>query len=198
MTSLSKTILRPLTAEDVAAIEAMCQDVSKGLDYLPGVIESWIAEKNVRTLGMEQNGILVAVQAAHVVDDGQTAVLMGLRVHPDHQRRGIASLMKAVELVCRELSTVKRIRVSIVSYNQASARLTTDWKQICSSVTNEFLLKLIKAGNLVLGICVLSSRRGLVDIRPPARVSFSRRIVALPLPNVQNTCFADFLNMTSH
>eukprot|EP00118_Oscarella_pearsei_P021211 m.236825 g.236825 ORF g.236825 m.236825 type:complete len:76 (+) comp40142_c0_seq5:94-321(+) len=67
MTSLSKTILRPLTAEDVAAIEAMCQDVSKGLDYLPGVIESWIAEKNVRTLGIEQNGVLVKELQADLV-----------------------------------------------------------------------------------------------------------------------------------
>eukprot|EP00118_Oscarella_pearsei_P002685 m.11278 g.11278 ORF g.11278 m.11278 type:complete len:312 (+) comp23131_c0_seq3:90-1025(+) len=124
--------LRPLTVQDVEAVTSMCQDVHDGLDYLPGVLESWIEGANVSSLGLEQNGILVAVVTAHFIGDKQTAIIKGLRVHSNNRGKGIGSLLTSaiLEKVCRECPTVTRFINSCESHNKAQLKIMADWNQI--------------------------------------------------------------------
>jgi GNAT superfamily N-acetyltransferase len=82
-------VLRPARAEDKPGILAFCQRTYEWGDYVPEVLDDWLADERGQLLVAAIDGVPVGV--AYVVLLAPTeAWLQGLRVHPEHRRKGLA------------------------------------------------------------------------------------------------------------
>eukprot|EP00118_Oscarella_pearsei_P006831 m.31781 g.31781 ORF g.31781 m.31781 type:complete len:266 (+) comp31544_c0_seq1:41-838(+) len=127
----SAITLRPLTAGDLKAVNDLCKNVYNGVDFLPGRIAGWFNNEDVHTIGFETDGRLVAMHTAHVIDH-ETVLLKGLRVHPEHRRRGIGSLLgdAIIETVRCRVPEVKRFLTAIESHNKSQCKMRANWTEI--------------------------------------------------------------------
>jgi len=94
-----------------------------GHDYLPQVIDEWIADPKSHTYGVEAEGRIVAVGNLRLVDNGKTGWMEGLRVHPRHRRRGYADMLTEHFVNLGQTLNVKRLRYSTGGNNRGSLRL---------------------------------------------------------------------------
>lgn len=111
-------MIRRLTREDKAAVARLCgRAVSE--DFIPLYFDSFIDQKV--GFGFEENGVLVGIVFSSVALDGE-AWLFGLRVDPDHQRKGIGR--RLTQRALEEISpTCHLVRVGIFKGNHASTAL---------------------------------------------------------------------------
>jgi GNAT superfamily N-acetyltransferase len=83
-------ILRPARPDDRPAMEGVCAQTFDWGDYIPSVWDDWLADEQGLVLVGEQGGSVVALSKITLQTRGQVW-LGGMRVHPDHRRRGIAA-----------------------------------------------------------------------------------------------------------
>lgn len=108
---------------DREAILAISQRIWEGEDYIPFVVDGWLAE----------GGLIVAEVSGEVVGFAKTTELApgevwleGLRVHPDHQGKGIAKALARAQL---ELALARRahtVRLATVEANEASLHIAKE------------------------------------------------------------------------
>ena len=111
-------MIRRLTREDKAAVARLC-DRAVSEDFIPLYFDSFIDQKV--GFGFEENGVLVGIVFSSVALDGE-AWLFGLRVDPDHQRKGIGR--RLTQRALEEISpTCHLVRVGIFKGNHASTTL---------------------------------------------------------------------------
>ena len=94
-----------------------------GHDYLPSVIDEWLADPTCHTYGVEAEGHIVAIGNLRLVDRGKTGWMEGLRVHADHRKKGYAKMLTQHFLRIGEDLGVKRLRYTTGSNNRASIKL---------------------------------------------------------------------------
>jgi GNAT superfamily N-acetyltransferase len=94
-----------------------------GHDYLPSVIDEWLADPTCHTYGVEAEGHIVAIGNLRLVDRGKTGWMEGLRVHADHRKKGYAKMLTQHFLRIGGDLGVKRFRYTTGSNNRASIRL---------------------------------------------------------------------------
>ncbi|XP_067879885.1 histidine N-acetyltransferase-like [Heterodontus francisci] len=69
-------------------------------DYLPSTYHHWLKERNRMVILAKRNSRVVALVSAHIVDDGQTAAMEALNVHPSERGKGIGRLIHKHILEC--------------------------------------------------------------------------------------------------
>ncbi|XP_067879900.1 histidine N-acetyltransferase-like [Heterodontus francisci] len=69
-------------------------------DYLPSTYHHWLKERNRMVILAKRNSRVVALVSAHIVDDGQTAAMEALNVHPSERGKGIGRLIYKHILQC--------------------------------------------------------------------------------------------------
>jgi GNAT superfamily N-acetyltransferase len=94
-----------------------------GHDYLPSVIDEWLADPACHTYGVEAEGHIVAIGNLRLVDRGKTGWMEGLRVHADHRKKGYAKMLTQHFLRIGEDVGVKRFRYTTGSNNRPSIKL---------------------------------------------------------------------------
>jgi len=111
-------MIRRLTREDKDAVSRLCaRAVSE--DFIPLYFDSFVDEKI--GFGFEESGVLTGVVFSSVALDGE-AWLFGLRVDPDHRRKGIGR--RLTQRALEEVSESCRLaRVGIFTDNYASLQL---------------------------------------------------------------------------
>jgi GNAT superfamily N-acetyltransferase len=84
--------VRPVRPADRDRINEMTKEVWDGHDYIPRVFDRWVADAGAAFEAAEIDGVVVGLQRLRPIGPG----LMwyeGLRVAPEHRRRGIARAM---------------------------------------------------------------------------------------------------------
>jgi GNAT superfamily N-acetyltransferase len=94
-----------------------------GHDYLPYFFDAWLKDKNSHTAAIEHDGHVISLANLRVIENGRTGWMEGLRVHPDHRGKGLASIItKHVVEVAKEVK-VERIRYTTATDNHQSLHL---------------------------------------------------------------------------
>ena len=115
--------IRRILKSDRGDILEISSKIWSGHDYLPSVIDEWLADPTCHTYGVEVEGRLVAIGNLRLVDRGKTGWMEGLRVHADHRKKGYAKMLTQHFLRIGEDLGVKRLRYTTGSNNRASIKL---------------------------------------------------------------------------
>jgi RimJ/RimL family protein N-acetyltransferase len=114
---------RRVCAKDRPAILAIAERTWDGHDYLPAIFDTWVADSRAYFGALVRDGRLIGCCRVHPFDDTH-GWLEALRVHPDHQHRGLGRelarhvMSQAVAMGLRQLhfstyfKNVSSIRIS--------------------------------------------------------------------------------------
>lgn len=106
---MSEIHFRPATAADKPAVVAFTQHTWSHGDYIPEVYDAWLTDPRGPFLVAEAEGEVVAVSKVTFLAPDQ-AWLEGLRVHPEHRRRGIARQFLAYEIALAQSRGARVVR----------------------------------------------------------------------------------------
>jgi GNAT superfamily N-acetyltransferase len=112
-------VIRPAKASDKESIMSFVKDIWRGHDYIPKVWDTWIRDENGKMFVAEVEGKPVAMNRVRYMDDG-SAWLEGVRVHPDHRRRGLATRLGRNAMKFAFGKGFTKIRLTTGSTNRAA------------------------------------------------------------------------------
>ncbi len=124
--------VRPARVEDIPKVAHWTQDTFDWGDYVPERLPKWLADQDSHTVVCLDGDAIVGVSNTVMLSDTE-AWLEGARVHPDHRRRGVASLMnrtgldwardrgaRVARLAVEDTNTAAREQVEVMGYRQTS------------------------------------------------------------------------------
>lgn len=118
-----RVAVREARREDKNAILGISRRIWEGEDYVPSVLDRWLAE----------GGLIVAELSGEVVGFAKTTELApgelwleGLRVHPAHQGKGIAKALARAQLDQALARNPQVIRLATVEANEASLHIARE------------------------------------------------------------------------
>lgn len=124
--------VREARAEDIPQVAAWTKDTFDWGDYVADRIPVWLDEPESHTLVCVEGGEVIGIANTVMLSPGE-AWLEGARVHPDHRRRGIGSLMnragldwaasqgaRVARLATEEENTGARRQVESMGYRHTS------------------------------------------------------------------------------
>jgi ribosomal protein S18 acetylase RimI-like enzyme len=85
-------IIREATAQDIPGIAAWTDDTFEWGDYVAAALPGWIEDPSGAVLVAELEGAVVAMGRVAMVSATE-AWAQGARVHPEHRRRGLGTLL---------------------------------------------------------------------------------------------------------
>ncbi len=85
-------VLRPARPEDKAAIAVFTQETFSWGDYIERRFDAWLADPDSLTVVAEAGGEAVGLARGALLSPAE-AWAQGLRVHPDHRRRGLGAAL---------------------------------------------------------------------------------------------------------
>jgi GNAT superfamily N-acetyltransferase len=88
-----KTRIRPARKSDKDEILSFCMNSFSWGDYIERVWDYWYAEEDGRLFTVEAGGEKIAMSHVALSPTGRCIWLEGIRVHPDHRRSHIATLL---------------------------------------------------------------------------------------------------------
>lgn len=115
--------IRKLRPSDRADLTEISRHVWEGHDYLPLVAEEWLKDKNCHFYGVVADDHVVAVGNLHLLENGRTGWMEGLRVHPDYRGKGYANEITRYLVRKGEDLGVRRLRYTTSDENTASLKL---------------------------------------------------------------------------
>jgi N-acetylglutamate synthase-like GNAT family acetyltransferase len=87
--------IRPAKKSDKDGILSFCINTFSWGDYINRVWDYWYAEKNGQLFVVESSGEKIAMSHVAICPEGKGIWLEGIRVHPDHRRSYIATMLLA-------------------------------------------------------------------------------------------------------
>jgi N-acetylglutamate synthase-like GNAT family acetyltransferase len=117
--------IRKVRSSDRDDVMEISRHVWEGHDYLPGVFESWLNDRNSHFYGVDVDGRIVAVANLRLLEGGRTGWMEGLRVHPDYRGKGYANEMTHFLVRKAEDLNIERLRYTTGDNNAASLRLAS-------------------------------------------------------------------------
>jgi len=103
--------LRPVRPADRDRIIEMTKDVWNGRDYIPSVLDRWVADAGAAFQAAEVEGIVVGVQRLRPYAPG-LIWYEGLRVAAEHRRKGIARTMLEAAIEEAREQTFREMRLA--------------------------------------------------------------------------------------
>ncbi len=85
--------IRPAKKSDKDEILSFCINTFSWGDYINRVWDYWYAEKNGQLFVVESSGKKIAMSHVAICPEGKGIWLEGIRVHPDHRRSYIATML---------------------------------------------------------------------------------------------------------
>jgi len=98
--------LRELTSDDQDQVDALCETIWQGNDYVPAAFPRWVSAADSYTLGLFIEEKLVAIGNIEKTEGTTIAWLQGLRVKDTHREKGHAT---SLTLALCELAREKEI-----------------------------------------------------------------------------------------
>jgi len=127
--------IRPVTADDRAAIEAIAAQTWDGEDYLPYVFDSWLADKSgLFCAGVVGERVVAVAKLTHM--GGDQWWMEGLRVDPAFQGLGLGRIMHHYVVNYSRRYAPGTLRFSTASENHAVIRMAaeTAFRQVAAFV----------------------------------------------------------------
>jgi ribosomal protein S18 acetylase RimI-like enzyme len=87
--------IRPARKSDKDEILSFCVNTFSWGDYIDRVWDYWYAQENGRLFVAESDGEKIAMSHVAICPEGRSVWLEGIRVHPDHRRSYIATMLIA-------------------------------------------------------------------------------------------------------
>ena len=87
--------IRPARRSDKDEILSFCINTFSWGDYIHRVWDYWYEEKNGQIFVVESSGEKIAMSHVAICPEGRVIWLEGIRVHPDHRRSSIATMLLA-------------------------------------------------------------------------------------------------------
>lgn len=129
---MSEPTIRPATAEDHVAIRSFTSVTFSWGDYVADAFEGWLADPDAQVAVVVEDGEPVAI-ARGVMMSPTEGWMHGARVHPDHRRKGLATLLN--DYLCDWASSrgALVVRLMIESWNEAAQRQvqTAGYRRVC-------------------------------------------------------------------
>ncbi|XP_038642715.1 histidine N-acetyltransferase-like [Scyliorhinus canicula] len=99
----------PATEKDFGQVQSLFSDET---DCVSSVYHSWLRERNRVVILAKLHGQVISVCSVHIVDDGQTALIEGVKVAASERRKGAARLIyrHGIDLVRARYPEVKKQR----------------------------------------------------------------------------------------
>ncbi len=113
--------IRRAAAADKAPILEICKNIWNGHDYLPGIWDDWLADKDGRLIVATVMGRTVGVAHASL-QSPDVAWLEGVRVHEQYRGLGIAGKLNRALVEWARRRRAKVARLCTGSSNQASKK----------------------------------------------------------------------------
>jgi N-acetylglutamate synthase-like GNAT family acetyltransferase len=88
-------MIRPARKSDKDEILSFCINTFRWGDYINRVWDYWYAEKNSQLFVVESGGKKIAMSHVAICPEGKGIWVEGIRVHPDHRRSYIATMLLA-------------------------------------------------------------------------------------------------------
>lgn len=89
---MAAIVVRPAQLSDKAAVSELCAHIWDGEDYVPDVFDDWVADP-VGEFSLAFDGQQLVALGKLTEDAPGEWWLEGLRVHPNHRGRGLATLL---------------------------------------------------------------------------------------------------------
>lgn len=115
--------IRPARKSDKDEILSFCMNSFSWGDYIDRVWDYWYAEENGRLYIAESGGKKIAMSHVVLCPAGRSIWLEGVRVHPDHRRSYIATLLIAKMLEYGRLRGARQASAIVDTTNFASQRM---------------------------------------------------------------------------
>jgi N-acetylglutamate synthase-like GNAT family acetyltransferase len=115
--------LRILKKNDIPEIIEICKRTWNGHDHLPHMINEWLDNTSCHPFVLEQDTNIVGVANIHVIDNGTTAWMEGLRIHPEYRKKGFGEQLTTYLVDVAKSLKVKRLRLVTNGDNIASLKL---------------------------------------------------------------------------
>ncbi|KAG8433267.1 hypothetical protein GDO86_017523 [Hymenochirus boettgeri] len=102
------------TDKEFEEIISISHGIYGGLDYLPSRYHSWINEKDRMVVLAKKGGMVIGLLSMFIIDNGETALLEGLRVAPWERGRGVAGVLQrfCCKLVKHRYPSVRVLRLT--------------------------------------------------------------------------------------
>ena len=109
--------IRNAVESDLADVLEMSKGVYGNNDYFPGEFLNFLNDPSRRILVAEKAGKAVGLQVIHIIDEGETAIVQGLRVHLGYRGQGIGKrlIQESRNYVKENFPQVKFERYSVNS-----------------------------------------------------------------------------------
>jgi len=116
-----RALVRPARPSDRAPLLEFISRIWGGHDYIPHVLDEWIAERRARTFVVEVDGRPVGMNRVNFLEDG-SAWFEGARIHPGFRGQGLASMLGRNGIKVARRRGAEVIRLATGSLNRASRR----------------------------------------------------------------------------
>ncbi len=113
-------MLRPARQEDRERIFAICAQIWEGEDYIPNVLDDWLAEGGLTVA--ELDGQVVGLAKLTLLSPGEVW-LEGLRVDPAHRGKGVAKALAQYQLESALALKPRSIRLATAEVNVESLHI---------------------------------------------------------------------------
>ena len=120
--TLSKLIVRPLTAGDRPRVMEISSEIWDGEDYVPGVFDHWLAESGGEAAGVSLNGHLIAFAHRTWLHPG-VAWFEGIRADASFRGHGAGRALTEHLIEGARKDGAKRICLSTYIDNEASIHI---------------------------------------------------------------------------
>lgn len=129
-------IVRPATPADIPLIAAWTQDTFDWGDYVAERLPDWIEDPAVRVIVAEEDSAVIGTVTGTMVSTSELWA-QGIRVHPEHRRRGIATAISTELWQWARGRGASVVRLAIDHSNTASQaqagsmgfRKLSDWRR---------------------------------------------------------------------
>jgi len=116
----------PLKAEHHEDVKALCKTIWEGHDYVPEAFPRWMEDPNYESVGIFDDGNLVAIGTLEIVPKSTIGWVVGLRVREGYRDRGFAK-----DIVTRIIGLAKERGINPLWYatssrNEASIHVATN------------------------------------------------------------------------
>lgn len=115
-------MIRPARATDKRDVEALCARIWSD-DYILDVFDEWVRDRRGRLWVAVKDGHVIGIAKLTLYKTGESW-LHGLRVDPDHRRRGIATALLERRLARARALGARVARLDTAADNVAVQRLT--------------------------------------------------------------------------
>lgn len=115
--------IRDLSINDLYHIQALCETIWEGNDYVPEIFPLWMQNPLSKTIGFFEDDELLAIGNLERIKDTDIAWIQGLRVKEGHREKGYAkTITNRLTNVAKHLG-IKHLWYATGSRNEASMKV---------------------------------------------------------------------------